>query len=465
MKSISIVLENSVFNGLLQDNSQQKTPVVSEIPSSAAIVCVEKKPATPKPTKSVSVKRIDHLSYEKHLEQSLPLLTKSQRKIFEQLLKYQADYTEIYASHIGMAKKVGCSVSTIKRALNRFRELDLLQWLWRGVKKTCIYSLNSNLGHESIRSKFKSVFKAFAFIPMVLLLSRNAALFGNEPQCSKEEKYLYALSLSNGSRESLSCKKDVQPDANRFPLAIEFFKKTTGERMEEYKQAIERIKSLKFTPWGKQKLVAYPVGAISFADDALFYSKGTISNPVGFFMSQCEKYCTDKGLEPNWAKVIEIRKRKPEVDQLPLVVENVAQTASANKALLAEAKPYFPGNQWKQRQQYKQIGKPLNIPQQLPPVRVIPKDGPLAPFKAEIDSTIDPVSRVNTAVKEATASGRMNIFLAIMQKGQDAFQKQVDDTLDAVGIDKTLTHERREIPMASPEIIEALEHEDQQSFL
>lgn len=269
------------------------------------------------------------------------------KKIFSELLKLNADYKEVWFSQVKLAQRLKVGLSTLKRALTRFKELGIVSWIFRGVKKTCLYTLSPHFHSKALRDKFVHLIDGFKYLPMTMLLSQNALLFAGAqkqllvasgPQCTNVES-LNTLSLSLpmlslkavrsiSIRESLGIPSSVRAreadDTNRAKSSESetiFLTETKKEKeLGMYSaslsiSAASNVTAIKLTAYGRLVVSVWPHKAIEFADIETKKIKSP-KNPMALFLSSCKKYCDKHGLRPDYTRLNEFKNENAAWEQL-----------------------------------------------------------------------------------------------------------------------------------------------------
>jgi hypothetical protein len=270
------------------------------------------------------------VAFEQVLSKALLCMPKKHKHVLNAVLKYNADNKELYFSQVKLAAKLKLGLSTIKRALARFKELGIIQWVFRGVKKTCLYTLSPFFHSKALRDKFVALVSGFKYIPMTLLLSSNAHLYtsGNTrpvasgPQCTNVENLnIKSLSLKEVSLEavrSISIRESLG-----IPSSARAYEENETKRNEIKKEkdcsmyspslsiaAALDVKSIKLTEYGRLVVGVYPDKAIEAADNETKKMRG-MKNPMAFFLSHCKKHCEANGLRLNYNRLNEFKNSNP----------------------------------------------------------------------------------------------------------------------------------------------------------
>ncbi len=287
---------------------------------------------------------LDRVAFERSFKIALSGMSKGFKKVFNRIIKLDADSQDLWFSQEKIADKLGLCRSTVRRALAYFKKHGLIQWSFRGVKKTCVYKLNVHLGSKVVRDKFVSQVSNFKLISMSVLMERNAVLFEgatpaisteikveNEPQCPSE-RILISLSLS---LSELSKKRSEKREIERLTesltvrvreghgLASLFLSKNQENVMSQvYSQSLSiaaaaNVSSFKLTSYGKHIVASYHHEAIAFADAEMKKKKGKIQKPMGLFCSLAKQYSDKNGLKGNFSRLQEFRNDNPGWESIP----------------------------------------------------------------------------------------------------------------------------------------------------
>ena len=276
--------------------------------------------------------------------QALKTMPKGCLKVFNRIIKLDSDNKELWFSQVRLAEKLGLCLSTIKRALAYLKKHGIVQWTFRGVKRTCLYKLNDHLGSKAVRERFVKQLPNLKLIPMPILVSRNAVflehstpaissecLIENEPQCPSE-RILISKSLISKSDLSKSGKREIErlTESNiasvrarlRKRLASLFLSKNKEKEMSQYSQSVSMIEASglqSFDPsaYGKIIVASFHHESIRFADEEIKKKKGTVQKPMALFCSLAKQHSEKNGLRGNFSRLQEFRKENPAWESMP----------------------------------------------------------------------------------------------------------------------------------------------------
>jgi hypothetical protein len=303
--------------------------------------------------------KLDSIAFERRVVPEILALPKKHKKVLTAILKFDADYLELHFSQVGLANKLKIGLSTVKRALCRFKEIGILQWVFRGIKKTCLYTFSPFMSSKSLRDKLAAIVAGFKYIPMAVLVAQNLSTFAapvlrvSEPQCTNVEntisKSLFSLMFifksGGGGRESLCVGKDVCARARIRITPPHLFLSKNQENDMSYSQSLaiaaaSSIKSMNLTPFGKLIISSYPADAIRYADEKMCKRTSPSANPMAAFSALCKEHCEKTGDKPSFSRLMQFKKDNPEWAQLPEVeVVPVAAPIKRANVFVADRDP------------------------------------------------------------------------------------------------------------------------------
>jgi hypothetical protein len=185
------------------------------------------------------------------------------------------------------------------------------------------------------------------------------------------------------------------------------------QRMHESEKAINGIRTLKLTVWGKIVLAAYPAEAIRYADSEIYMRRQLPNNPLGLFKSLCLQFCEKNGLKPDFERVDRLKDKVPwDIGHYEVTENVVHQNHWVNQQLLADSTPYLPGKEYALRQQKNEIRKPINGTA----VAGVRLPGWTMSEDQKERSKIVSVVEIDKALSQAQSTGKMNPFLAMLAK-------------------------------------------------
>jgi hypothetical protein len=423
MKRISIDLNNIVDKDLLQENSQKET-------NSPVSLTVDE---------SLQVSKV----VSESPEQAVKDMSGCTKGVLNALLFYQVKHPSIFPSYELLSTITGYTRRQVIRCMKKLMELGLVSQEKRSYQSN-IYKLHPIFNSLSFRAAAGKYLPSLRLMPAFLLLSIN--LLCSQVQTTKVTASINKVVINkNGTRESYSRNNNAAPET------VSLLHKKE-RRMEKARKAVEEFKSLPLTAHGKIMFMVYPAEAIKYADDALYNSKTRILNPLGFVKALCEEYCSKNKLTPDWSEVNRLRKKAgPFFDQLYEVTENVAITRMSEEARKIESN---------RRYAY----------QSAPIIQHNPGGDTYKPFVAKaLPSDFNKDSNVAAAIKTERSAGRMNPFLAIMEKGlTDTAIIQYPDIVRHPEIDKPIRKsyvDHADIPIAHEVVREIFEAEDRDPVL
>ena len=212
-------------------------------------------------------------------------LTHKEKLVFKEYFSVCQNYEKVYISHETIAARVGCSLSTVKRAVRRFKELGVLDSIYRHMD-TCEYSMNEFFFTKETRKKLSSVFRYF--VPLALSL---LALGSNELQLKLKDKDFInneVVTVSNDARSQV---------VNDVELTL-FCKNLRKKRMnaETSDKIREIMKRMPMTTHGMLRLSVYPPKVLHYAMAALDKALAN-DDPFVYFLRVCDYFCTQNRIQ------------------------------------------------------------------------------------------------------------------------------------------------------------------------
>jgi hypothetical protein len=228
---------------------------------------------------------------EKKINQEKDLLTivrnlnLPRRKALNYLVSHSIEHDFIFPSQKTIAHEAGVTRKTCNYILKELESKGLIRKEYRH-RKSCVYKVNSLLFDPTIRSALATVFKAFKFLQISLLLS---------------------------IVPFQKCLSEYAPALNYKAIRNDYYIKKTPHRMNMDKYldiqnpisgAIRNLKFLNLTRWGQIKLSAFPEDILNeVKDEYLKYSMNNIRDPFKYFFVSCLKLCKERNIKPDWSWV------------------------------------------------------------------------------------------------------------------------------------------------------------------
>jgi hypothetical protein len=366
-----------------------------------------------------------------------------------ELLKRQVKHpNQVYGSFERMGEQLGRSDKTFKRAADKFCKAGLVSRKTGGYNVANVYKFHPLFANHSFRSRLVHYLPALKYIPAFMLLNINllSSVQDVNVPAIRERSEL----RSNSNRESISKTTDAHTrtkgsgPASFFQKDVESQQAKAKKRMQDSETAVNAIRTLKLTVWGKIVLCAYPAAAIRYADDQLFDRKQEPKNPLGLFKDLCQKYCEANKIIPDWERVNQLKMTVPWDFGHNEVSENVIhQSAAKNAALLKSAKDYKPGKEWGLSVQKKEILKPPYNPE-LHTIRQ-PDWRPTAAQLA--GENINKDNEMQAAYEAMIAKGRVNAFTHFLQRKVEKLEADVKNTINSIHGDVEQYEELKSIPV------------------
>lgn len=359
-------------------------------------------------------------------------LTKADRKFLDQLLYLQSKYDSVWMGFDRLAQVTGYCSRTMKRAAKKLEEKGLISHIMGSYVAANEYHLHPLFASFTMRRKLSKLLPALRFTPSFLKIAVAALL---SVQIANVTAISPRIDINKNSNSSLSITKDAHP-RSKGVISVSLFKEIKENaqfarqlkerRMQQSEKAINAIRTLKLTVWGKMVLSAYPAEAIRYADEQIFMAKKLPHNPLGLFKSLCTKFCEKNNLKPDWSRVEHWKTKVPWDYGFYEVTENVVhENYWMNQELLSKAKPYKPGNEWELAQQKKKIMSPL-AGKDLSGIRLPAwTESEDAKERKKLVATAE----IDRAVKLAQEQGAMNPFMAILMQAKAPIEQVVDKPL------------------------------------
>lgn len=339
-------------------------------------------------------------------------LSKAQRAVLNQILFKQVKFKDIYVTNDTIAKFTGYCTKTVTRATELLTKLGLISKRIEGYGLANTYRLHPLFNDRSYRAKLGQYLPSLRLLPWFMALSISM-LFStvtdrNVPANLSHDFYKKSSSSSLSNTQDARARNKVP----QLPASKKIIITRGGRDMEQIKSAIDAIRTLKLTVWGKIVLAAYPAAAIKYADQELYNRKDEPKNPLGLFKSLCQKYCDANKLKADFSRVDELKKQVPwEIGHYE-VTENIRHCSQASdKKALKGTKEYLPGKEWDLKQQNKQIRRPVetgNVGSMRMPAWTQTED------QKRRDKECIATVEIDKAIEAAKAQGAMNPFMALL---------------------------------------------------
>lgn len=246
--------------------------------------------------------------------QLLKDLTLVEKEVLNKLLHYTLKHSKVFPSHKRLAGHVGCSVSGVKKALNKLKKLQLIDWLTQkeqGHWSTCLYRVAPFLLKSKTIRKVSHIFKA---LQLALLLLGIA----NIPKTALARRV--ATQKYQGDIRNSYIKRGPY----RNELLIErrvakhqgVFKKKFLEKKDSLLYSKESIKMSRESTihpiveevatlfnWNtpqKIKLCIFSEETLKYAYEQL-KECGKLRDPFCWYFMVCLNYCKENNLTPDWS--------------------------------------------------------------------------------------------------------------------------------------------------------------------
>ena len=361
-------------------------------------------------------------------------LTTAQRAILNQIIYQQVKFKKIFISNDKLAERTFYCPKTVQRATNRFVKEGLVVKEIGGYNKANAYKLHPLFNALAHRRKLSKYLPNLRLLPWFMALSISMLFskpFDTNVHANKFKSFNLISSASHTVTTDARTRSKVTATAlfSKTKETIEELQAKRRKYMHASEQAVNAIKTLKLTVWGKILLTAYPAEAIRYADDQLYYRKGHPKNPLGLFKSLCQEFCAQKKIEPDWKRVDRLKMLVPwEIGHAEVTENVIHHNYWTNQDTLAKAKEYVPEKA----------------------KRFVEPSGRLPAYKITAEQKVaiarNPIQEMADAVEVAEQAGPINTFMAILaqkQKKSDAdYIKQVsiavqlEDELENIKMDR-----------------------------
>jgi len=142
-------------------------------------------------------------------------LTPTQFRIFKALMELHLKYGgNLHPSLKRLADMANCARSTVQLAIDRFKELGIIETEFRTYPQTLIYRINEF--YTTNRDKIASLVKNVAMMSL-LLLSSAAGAFSDRYILKEKDVYLKIISKSRGGNVALELTKENYEEMRRHP--------------------------------------------------------------------------------------------------------------------------------------------------------------------------------------------------------------------------------------------------------
>ena len=256
----------------------------------------------------------------------LSQLTFSEKNLLNILIGYNDRFSLVYPSRETLAEEVGCSVKTVQRSLNKFRDLEIMSSTYRHCD-SLIIQLSGMFKDKEVRSSLSNYFPSLRFLSVLLLLVPsivatdftdlmgplenvpqytykrinkniyiNSRLYrgGKLPSGEIDIMYQDALGPKRGSMYENLLRYDIKNRSQRLAILNK-----TGT-INPIALAIRNVTpKLNLTRWGQIELSCYPDEAIYHAYDKLVValeSKREIKDLFSWFSTVARNYCEENNL-------------------------------------------------------------------------------------------------------------------------------------------------------------------------
>ena len=302
--------------------------------------------------------------------QEFVCLNDIEKRVFEEIVKFDNNFTAIYFSQGWLAKKLGYCRKTINETLWSLSQRGYITSHYNHFS-TCDYKLSDYFKLIPVRQLLAPSIKAFAFISLsvlsitmlhaeknykvpvtrvnshsgsyIYLAKRNSHILHNQPTCKRIADASHVTTSQNFQKNIKSEKKMNNPPTNTI---LEF---------------------MNLTELGYARLSVFPEAALSWASSRIQKHKG-IKDPFTYFHKLCKIYCQEHKVDPDWSLYQSIIS-KNQIDPLGpvmkgpmLVVKQPDKPVYKNYPKREERKKSFQGQEAVDRYRKKQKSWAATLP-------------------------------------------------------------------------------------------------------
>lgn len=323
-------------------------------------------------------------------------LTGAQRAVLNQIIRWCNKYKRAYPSREMLSALTGYTVRTVTRATDRLQELGLITKKVGGYNYANEYTINPQFRDTSWGESLHELLPSLKRIVLAVgsLLSfcslANVPAYGERSELRSREKERVYITQDTRMRFNVAAgTASFKPETRAKERKI--------KRMMDSEAAVQAIRTLKLTSWGKIKMSAYEAAAIRYADEQLYNRREAPKNPLGLFKKLCEDYCKANGLKPDWERVDRLKAKVPWGEGHYEVISNVLHDGlSIQPAPVKQNSKYNP--------------KPITEPVRLPDYKITAKQ--LEAVGRDKDAAM------KSAYETVIATGKVNPFSHFLNKIQ-----------------------------------------------
>ncbi len=255
--------------------------------------------------------------------------------IFREYFSVCQNYEKVYVSHEKIAARVKCSVRTVGRAVIYFKEVGIMDYIYRH-RNTSEYSMNEFFFTQETRKKLSNVFRFFMPFALSMLalgsdvrpLNINVKLeSNNKPNTRERINYARVCERQDGY---LIFDLD-QENKNNYELKKGQFI-ANGESMLEAKEILKLnglVDKFPLTMHGIVKLAVYPLEAIDYAESSL-QTVLKARDPFQLFQHLCKQYCEQNRIAITWSKYYRFKETFAVDDKEPYMNEEMLRPLRIN---------------------------------------------------------------------------------------------------------------------------------------
>lgn len=263
--------------------------------------------------------QIPHISQQKHqetLKYFINSLLPHEMKLLQLLVWFNKSSLRIYCAQEYLGLKTGYTRETVNRLLRRFRDVGLITWIYRH-RHTCIYSLASIFDDPEMQKFLGNYIQGVYYLPKRMLLSIRKVF---------QSAYKWTKKRPSGKKLPIDDVTPIKKLSYSFSSNISFLYRTKciydqgftdskGAKVElNRSEMVRSIESLKNTPMSEadvKAIAAYPDEVIAYADRCT-NRKGSLANPIGYFLVCCREYNKKKLLGDSQSSRLETQNRSPQ---------------------------------------------------------------------------------------------------------------------------------------------------------
>jgi hypothetical protein len=204
----------------------------------------------------------DILSTPGYLENNL---SDNEHRFFSLIHTHSQVYSELFYSHAHMAKEMGCSVSSIRRYLNKFNGLGLIKIIHRTYPNTNIYVVNEYFKKDkTLLSKYKSYLALGLLMSCYTTFPEGEQVLRYNEVIKQHSNNITVILGSNRGSEMLQLSDAQAEERKKYPQwaqdrALSIYKrKSENQKIEDharYFMGILRSEAASQQPYGKRQPV------------------------------------------------------------------------------------------------------------------------------------------------------------------------------------------------------------------